>query len=58
MKRQGTTSVVPLVASKRCWALQAAEKGLNLREIREKHPAGAKAHSLFCCIYGTTKVVP
>jgi len=44
--------------SQKYWALQAAEKGLNLREIREKHPAGAKANSLFCCIYGTTKVVP
>jgi hypothetical protein len=39
-------------------AKQVAGKGLNLREIREKHPAGAKAHSLFCRIYGTTKVVP
>jgi hypothetical protein len=39
-------------------ASQAAEKGLNLREKSEKHPAGAKAQPLLSASCGTTKVVP
>jgi 23S rRNA (uracil1939-C5)-methyltransferase len=39
-------------------AKQAAEKGLGLSEIPQKHPAGAKAQRLLSGICGTTKVVP
>jgi hypothetical protein len=44
-KRQGTTS-------------QAAEKLEDSGKSGGKHPSGAKAQHLFCCICGTTKVVP
>ncbi len=37
---------------------QAAEIGLQLGEISEIHPAGAKAQPLFSCVCGPTKVVP
>jgi hypothetical protein len=39
-------------------AKQAAGKGLFSEKLPEKHTAGAKAQHLFCCIYGTTEVVP
>ncbi len=37
---------------------QAAEKSMNPCEIREIHPAGAKAQLLLSGICGTTEVVP
>jgi hypothetical protein len=37
---------------------QAAEKGETASKELDKHPAGAEAHPLFCCICGPTKVVP
>jgi hypothetical protein len=37
---------------------EAAEIGLIPCEKSEKHTAGAKAQRLFCCICGTTEVVP
>ncbi len=37
---------------------KSAKNGLNLCEIREKHPAGAKAPHLIGGICGTTEVVP
>jgi hypothetical protein len=39
-------------------AKEAAEKGLNLRDTLEKHPAGAEAHPLLSASCGPTKVVP
>ena len=39
-------------------ASEAAEKGLNLSETLEKHPAGAEAQRSLSCVCGTTKVVP
>jgi hypothetical protein len=37
---------------------EAAEKALFSGKKSEKHTSGAKAQRFFCCIYGTTKVVP
>src|ERR1035437_8802713 len=45
-------------AKKPSGAKQTPEKGQNLGEIPEKHPAGAKAQRLLSGICGTTKVVP
>jgi hypothetical protein len=39
-------------------AKEAAEKGQNLGEFPEKHPAGAKAQPLLSGICGPTEVVP
>jgi hypothetical protein len=44
-KRQGTT-------------LEATEKLADSGKSGGKHPSGAKARHLFCCICGTTEVVP
>jgi len=37
---------------------QVAEKPRMDGEDSEESPAGAKAHLVFCCICGTTEVVP
>jgi hypothetical protein len=39
-------------------AKQAAEKGRLSSDMPERHTSGAKARRLFCCICGTTEVVP
>jgi hypothetical protein len=45
INRQGTTE-------------QAAEKLADSGKSGGKHPSVAKARRLYCCIYGTTEVVP
>jgi len=37
---------------------QVAGKGHFAGKIGKLHPSVAKAKPLFCCIFGTTKVVP
>jgi len=41
-----------------CVAKEAAEKGQFVGRIGEKHTPGAEARPLFCCVCGTTEVVP
>jgi hypothetical protein len=49
---------VPFQNTYAAWRKGVRKMGRFRGGISEKHPSGAKAQPLFCCICGATEVVP